>query len=199
MATTAAPAGTRRIRGFWDVRDLRGHFSKEPDDMQPCPHACCRGRRVHPAHLPVRFDKAVLRSMSEPDLVRELTRYSNFTESHPVAFGQVVAEIDRRDRAEKAAERRRGRYRDRDAEYRDEVYRQALAAEAQTNGYMLNRAGQAAGVDPISLFTGPESRVRKYASPELTEYFETHPRPTRATFFGSARSRREHLAGRRIG
>jgi hypothetical protein len=64
---------------------------------------------------------------------------------------------------------------------------------------MLNKAGQRAEVNERSLFTGPESRMRKYASPELIEYFESHPRPTRASWFGSARSRREHLAGRRIG
>jgi hypothetical protein len=79
------------------------------------------------------------------------------------------------------------------------VYRQWLGAEAATNGYMLNKAGKAAGIDERTLFTGPESRVRKYASPELFEFFESHPRPTRASWFGSAYSRRAHLAGRRIG
>ena len=188
-----------RVRGYWDSRDLQGHFARTQDEMQPCPHLCCRNRRVHPERLPVRFDKAVLRSKSEPELVRELTRYSNFTETHPAAFGQIVAEFDRRDRAEKATARRKYRYETRDQEYRDEVYRQTLMAEAATNGYMLSREGKRAGVDPVSLFTGPESRVQKYASPELVEYFESHPRPTRASWFGSATSRRAHLAGRRIG
>src|SRR5579859_2714121 len=96
-------------------------------------------------------------------------------------------------------ERARRRRREAEQEYRDEVYRQWLAAEAATNGYMLNRAGQRGGIDERSLFTGPESRVRKYASPELIEWFQSHPRPTRVSWFGSASARRAHLAGRRIG
>jgi hypothetical protein len=79
------------------------------------------------------------------------------------------------------------------------VYRQWRAAEAATNGYMLNRAGQRGGIDERSLFVGPESRVRKYASPELIDWFQAHPRPTRVSWFGSAAARRAHLAGRRIG
>jgi hypothetical protein len=96
-------------------------------------------------------------------------------------------------------ERARRRRQDAEQEYRDEVYRQWLAAEAATNGYMLNRAGRLGRIDERSLFTGPESRVRKYASPELIEWFHTHPRPTRVSWFGSASARRAHLAGRRIG
>ena len=46
------------------------------------------------------------------------------------------------------------RRRDAEQEYRDEVYRQWLAAEAATNGYMLNRAGRRGGIDERSLFTG---------------------------------------------
>jgi hypothetical protein len=96
-------------------------------------------------------------------------------------------------------ERAGGRRQDAEQENRDEVYRQWLAAEAATNGYMLNRAGQRGGIDERSLFTGRESRVRKYASPELIEWFQSHPRPTRVSWFGSAAARRAHLAGRRIG
>jgi hypothetical protein len=64
---------------------------------------------------------------------------------------------------------------------------------------MLNRVGRYRGVDERSLFIGPESRVRKYASAELIEWFESHPRPTRVAWFGSPSARRAHLAGRRIG
>jgi len=96
-------------------------------------------------------------------------------------------------------ERARRRREEAEQEYRDEVYRQWRAAEAATNGYMLNRTGRRGGIDERSLFTGPESRVRKYASPELIEWFASHPRPTRVSWFGSAAARRAHLAGRRIG
>ena len=49
---------------------------------------------------------------------------------------------------------------------------------------MLNRAGQAAGIGPRSLFTGPEARARKYASEELREHWQSPPRPTAAHFEG---------------
>jgi hypothetical protein len=110
--------------------------------------------------------------------------------------------IDRSESARTGAarsERDRRRRQDAEQEYRDEVYRQWRAAEAATNGYMLNRSGLREGIDERSLFAGPESRVRKYASPELIEWFESHLRPTRVSWFGSARARRAHLAGRRIG
>jgi hypothetical protein len=97
------------------------------------------------------------------------------------------------------SERARRRRQDAEQEYRDEVHRQWLAAEAATNGYMLNQAGRYRGVDERSLFVGPESRVHKYASPELIAWFASHPRPTRVWWFGSASARRAHLAGRRIG
>ncbi|MFZ0187169.1 MAG: hypothetical protein WAL72_09525 [Streptosporangiaceae bacterium] len=109
--------------------------------------------------------------------------------------------IDRDESSREAAsgERARRRRQDAEQEYRDEVYRQWRAAEAATNGYMLNRTGLRESIDERSLFAGPESRVRKYASSELIEWFESHPRPTRVSWFGSAAERRAHLAGRRIG
>jgi hypothetical protein len=57
------------------------------------------------------------------------------------------------------------------AEAIDREYR---AAETATTGYMVNRRGREAGVDPRSLFTGPESRARKYGSDELLNYFEAN-------------------------
>ena len=55
---------------------------------------------------------------------------------------------------------------------------------------MLNAAGKKAGIDERTLFTGPASRVRRYASPELLEYFARHGRPTREAFT-SGRQRRD--------
>lgn len=68
------------------------------------------------------------------------------------------------------------------AAFRDEVQRQAIAAESATNGFMLNDAGRTAGVDPWSLMTGPEVRARKYASDELKGWWDTNGRPTVAGF-----------------
>jgi hypothetical protein len=207
-ATTERTASGRRVRvfrgGHCDIRDQLGHFVTPPSqEDHPCHHLCCQGRRVHPSNLPVRLDRAYLRSLSYGDLERELNQYERYRDTHGAAEIQVAAELDRRDTMQRNAAARQQRARERretaNQEYRDEVYRQWLMAEAQTRGVMLNKAGQRAGVDERSLFTGNEARVRKYASPELIEYFEQHPRPTRASWFGSARSRREHLSARRIG
>jgi hypothetical protein len=53
-----------------------------------------------------------------------------------------------------------------------------LDAERETRGFMLNAAGRSAGIDPRSLFTGPESRARKYASDELRGYWQERGRLT---------------------
>lgn len=105
----------------------------------------------------------------------------------------------RNDKTAARVDRARRRRQDAEQEYRDEIYRQRLAAETATNGYMLNPTGRRSGIDERSLFVGPESRVRKYASPEPIDWFEFHPRPTRASWFGSPSARRAHRAGRRIG
>lgn len=60
--------------------------------------------------------------------------------------------------------------------YRDVVYDAYISAEAETNGQLLNQQGRAAGVDPHTLFSGPESRVRKYASDELKQWFDGNGR-----------------------
>jgi hypothetical protein len=44
-------------------------------------------------------------------------------------------------------DRARRRRQDAEQEYRDEIYRRWLAAEAATNGYMLNTAGRRTGID----------------------------------------------------
>lgn len=47
-----------------------------------------------------------------------------------------------------------------------------LAAEDATNGYLLNKAGIARGVDPYQLFSGSDAAARKYASSELLEWWD---------------------------
>jgi hypothetical protein len=104
------------------------------------------------------------------------------------ARDQALAEMQRRDIArdqrEAAEERRRARWSARKADRAAVIENEWLAAEAQTKGVMVNRRGREAGADPRSLFTGPESRARKYASEELLNYWEYHPRPTEAFFQG---------------
>jgi hypothetical protein len=64
-----------------------------------------------------------------------------------------------------------------------------LAAESFTNGHMVNPLGRdrhvkgkPAPISPRSLFSGPTARAAKYASPELLEFWETHPRMTLEQF-----------------
>ena len=205
-------------------RDLIGHWVAPANRRQhPCPHSCCAGKRVHPDNLPVRLDRKYLRGLTDEEVGAELQRYSGYADTHERGYLEILAEAGRREDAgrgeavergysrqladeaeatrisERLAANRVERGKRREQEWRDEVYRQWLHAENATRGVMLNKAGQRADVDERTLFTGPESRVRKYASPELIEWFESHPRPTRASFLGSVRERRAHLEGRRIG
>lgn len=53
-----------------------------------------------------------------------------------------------------------------------------VLAENDCRGVMLNRDGVASGIDPGSLFCGPASRVRKYASEELRTWFDRRGRIT---------------------
>ena len=190
--------------GRYNLRDQLGHYVVRADAAgRPCHHSCCEGKRVHPANLPVKINRQWLRGLTGPELEQELGEYTGYIDTHEQGFLQIVAEIDRRDASEKRAAARAMRAKERreqrESEYRDEVYRQWLTAEAETNGNMLNKAGRAAGIDERTLITGPESRGPKNASLELLDFFDAHPRPTRAAFLGSAAARRAHLAGRRIG
>jgi hypothetical protein len=85
--------------------------------------------------------------------------------------------------------------------FRDFVYARYLDAEGHTRGHMLNRAGEAAGVDPHTLFTGPAARARKHASDELKEWWDQNGRITydefEAGLLGDAQAARD--AGFRTG
>ncbi|MFD9879985.1 phage minor capsid protein [Streptomyces alboflavus] len=66
--------------------------------------------------------------------------------------------------------------------YREHVYAQMLAAEEATNGYMLSKAAQHDGVDPISLFSGPAHIAYARASEELKRWWQERPRITLAEY-----------------
>lgn len=190
--------------GRYNLRDQMGHYVKRDDAaMRPCQHRCCAGKRVHPDKLPVKLDRRYLRTLTPAELESELGQYTNYIDTHEAGFREIIAEFDRREDIEKNAAARKTRAKERrkqrESEYSDEVYRQWLQAENETNGYMLNKAGKAADINERSLFTGPQSRVAKYASRELRDYFDAHGRPTRVSWFGSAAKRRAHLAGQRAG
>jgi hypothetical protein len=68
-------------------------------------------------------------------------------------------------------------------EYATFVAEQYIDAENATNGYLINRRGETAGIDPRSLFSGDVRRVYAYASPELLEWFETNRRVGWAEYY----------------
>jgi hypothetical protein len=75
-----------------------------------------------------------------------------------------------------------------------------VSAENDCRGVMLSRDGIASGIDPSSLFCGPASRVRKYASEELRTWFERNGRITfgewKYNWFGRQSDRKAALNAR---
>ncbi|HEX3780313.1 MAG TPA: hypothetical protein VHX38_11645 [Pseudonocardiaceae bacterium] len=63
-------------------------------------------------------------------------------------------------------------------EYDSFVHLSYVSAENDCRGVLLNREAISAGIHPSSLFQGPASRVRKYASEELRSWFAQHGRIT---------------------
>lgn len=185
------------------ARDQIGHWSLPNQREKPCPHHCCEWQHPHPRNLPVKLNRSYLRSLNQEDLERELISYQRYSDTHEAGFLQILAEDRRREDSREKAIARMGRKKRREAqrreEWQDEVYRQWLGAENATNGYMLNKAGKAKGVDERRLFTGPQSQVDRYASDELKEYFLANPRPTRARILGRSAETRDRIQASMFG
>lgn len=77
------------------------------------------------------------------------------------------------------------------ADYDNTLYAQYDAAEEATNGAMLNARGREKGVDPFTLFMGNERRALAYASEELVEHWQSHPRVTFSKFEKQWQAQRE--------
>ncbi|MCW2902441.1 MAG: hypothetical protein JWO67_4706 [Streptosporangiaceae bacterium] len=108
----------------------------------------------------------------------------------PRVYELVLGEWDRRAKAERrTAQRRQADLAFKSAHY-EAVHAAFLAAEAECNGVLLNKAGIAAGVEPTSLFYGPQSRAMKYASEELRNCW-TEGRHARLTLAEFRRQSRE--------
>jgi hypothetical protein len=67
-------------------------------------------------------------------------------------------------------------------EYGDYLESAYALAEHETNGALLNARGRAKGVDAFSLFSGTEVRALAYASEELVQHWQRHPRITYTSF-----------------
>jgi len=168
----------------YNVRDLIGHWVKPRSRAgKMCPHKCCRGYRGHPDNFPVILPRELLRTASERDLIAHYEQHgARDCASCEKVRTQVLGEIDRREDAGKLREAQR-----RGAEHckfarrleRQEIIEAEIArAERATNGEMVNRAGVRRGVTVQSLFTGSEARALRYATPELLEHWQRHPRPS---------------------
>lgn len=59
--------------------------------------------------------------------------------------------------------------------YVDDAYNKALEATA---GVLVNHAGKELHIDGYSLFRSPKAYARQYASEELLEHWQNHPRLT---------------------
>lgn len=66
-------------------------------------------------------------------------------------------------------------------EYEHYTAAQYFQAESEL-GFLLNKEGQAKGIDAYSLFSGPVSRVKKYGSEELQSWFQRNGRQTLSAF-----------------
>jgi hypothetical protein len=94
----------------------------------------------------------------------------------------LVAEMNRRDRADRARARRAAIR----SEWADMTMALYLQAEAECRGNLVSRAGATAGVaDGFALWSGRRSVAMKYATPELIEFWEKHGRVT-ATEYAAA-------------
>lgn len=114
-------------------------------------------------------ERADLRTLSLEDLAGLYDRGGDDTRA------AILAEATRRDRADRARDARRAV----ESAWYDAAFAQYLAAEQATNGYLLSRAGEAAGItDAFALWRGPERLAMRYGSEELLEFWRTTPRLT---------------------
>ena len=170
---------------YYNTRDLLGHYvAPKSAGGKMCPHACCRNKRVHPANMPVILPSRLLRRASDDDLAEHYARVQGDSRKDERARAQVLHEMDRRDTEAKAKSNRAHAKYSSQLEHAEVQEQSYVAAEEATRGNMVNRKGQAAGINPRTLITGREETFRRYASDELMEYYSTNHRPTHASFRG---------------
>ncbi len=110
--------------------------------------------------------------MSTTELARDLKALTDGELDEAAAIWPAEA---RREKQRRYAKAHRAEIR---AEWELGQYALYLQAESECRGELLNRAGEAAGIDPWTLFFGVERRVNAYASEELKEFFYREGRIT---------------------
>ncbi|GIG63635.1 hypothetical protein Lfu02_80070 [Longispora fulva] len=110
----------------------------------------------------------------------------DYKDAYAEAYNLDPADLDRQERAAAVdAQRITGETREQTVRrlYDEWVALQYIEAENHTRGHLLSRAGEAAGIDPLSLFSGTTARARKYASEDLQRFWaEQAPRQTLTEF-----------------
>lgn len=66
--------------------------------------------------------------------------------------------------------------------YDELIHLRYLQASQATRGHMLSPAGKAAGIEPVTLFSGTSARARKYASEDLQRWWADNGRMTFTEF-----------------
>ncbi|RGC64994.1 hypothetical protein C5N14_30860 [Micromonospora sp. MW-13] len=118
----------------------------------------------------------------------------SYEEAYREVYGDLGADDSDRRRGESREQARR-------RQYAELTALAVLQAESATRGNLLAKSAAAAGVDPVSIFSGPRARARKHASEELLRWWEDHPRITyaeyRADQLGDAAGGRRARAARK--
>lgn len=114
----------------------------------------------------------------DPDVIAELRALSDadLAGLADSALAEPARMVLRQRAADRARQRRRNDPIAR--EWHDAAYQQFIAAEAACNGFLVNAAGRARGIDPWSLWSGPADRAEHWASWELLEFWRSNPRVT---------------------
>ncbi len=124
-----------------------------------------------------------------------LARGYDFAEAFAEVYGGNAQQIRREQRAG-TVDRADGETTDAAVRraYDMDTYTRWVRAEHDLRGHLLNPRGRAAGIDPITLFSGPATRARAYASEDLLRWWSDHGRVTftefRADVLGRDRDRR---------
>ncbi|WP_435109934.1 phage minor capsid protein [Nocardiopsis synnemataformans] len=147
-----------QLRDEMDRRDRNARQREERRRAREEREAAQHARLDELLTAGVPFEEAMAEVLgTSPEAVRrqEFTRQQRAGESDRRSFTQLARE-----------------------QYRLHIERVYVAAETELRGVMLNAEGEAAGIDPMSLFSGPRSRAERYASEELRAWWDAHGRTT---------------------
>lgn len=125
------------------------------------------------------------RAQNERKIDALVAKGRSYQDAYAEVHGLDPAKMDAEERqASVDAQRRPGESREATVRrlYEDDLRRQYLDAERVTRGHLLTPEGRSKGIDPKELFQGSSIRSNKWASDELKEYWNTHPRKTYTQF-----------------